>query len=711
MKQVTQRPRSGAIAVVEVPQPTLRPGWLLVANRYSVISTGTERSKVELGRKSLLQKARTRPDLVRKVVARAQAEGIRSTVRVVRDRLDALTPMGYSCAGVVIAVGAGVDGFAPGDHVACGGEWASHAEVVSVPRNLVAKVPPEVELADAAYATLGSIALHGVRQSEAAVGERVGVIGLGLVGQLASQILSAAGCDVFGIDVDPAAVELARQSGVRAFVRTEAALEPAIAAATDGLGLDTLLICAASGSTDPLELSAHLARDRGRLVVVGDVRIAVDRAALYDKELELRISRSYGPGRYDADYEQKGHDLPAGYVRWTEQRNLQAFIDLVAVGRIRPGLLTTHRFAVDDAAEAYALVADKEASPRPFGILLEYRERPSPAAPPALTGQRRPEGTVRVGLIGAGSFARGTILPALRSSSCTLAAVATGSGVTAADVALRFGFERAASVDEILVDESINAVIVATRHTSHARIAAAALRAGKAVLVEKPLGLTAEEIDDVELALAGGGLLMVGFNRRFAPLTKQLVRAFDGVPERTLLARVNAGALPPDHWLNVADEGGGRLVGEGCHFVDLIMHLAQAPLAGVHAAAIAQPGRPIETSDSFVATLRFGDSAVGTIVYSGGGDARLPKERVELMAGGMAAVLDDFRQLELYRGGKREVTRAAQDKGHRAQTERFVAAASGRAEAPSAASYLEASRATLALVEALRTGLPVEMAR
>ena len=697
--------------VQDVPLPTLRPRWILVRNRYSLISAGTERGKIELGQKSLLQKARSRPDLTRQVVDRARVEGVRSTLSVVRDRLDALAPIGYSSAGVVLEVGGGVEGLAPGDEVACGGAgWANHAEIAAVPRNLVAKVPPSVDLAHAAYATVGAIALHAIRQSEAAVGERVGVIGLGLVGQLAVRILVAAGCETFGIDVDQAAVEMARRAGAQAFSRTDSALEPSLAVVTASVGLDSVLVCAAADSNDPLELAARLARDRGRIVVVGNVPVTLERELLYRKELELRLSRSYGPGRYDRDYEEHGRDLPPGYVRWTEQRNLEAFLRLVATGKVDLAPLTTHRFPVDQAPEAYATLS--RGAPRAFGVLLEYEEK----TPPGPATDARPRAlpqtdAVRVGLIGAGNFARATLVPALERAGAQLAAVVSAGGLSAADTRSRFGFERtAASAEEVFGDETIGAVVIATRHTSHAALAAAALRAGKAVLVEKPLALNENELLDVERAFADGdGLLMVGFNRRFAPLIERLREELAGGSPRVLVARVNAGPLPPDHWLHDPEDGGGRLLGEGCHFVDLLSHLAEGPLVSAHAFAIPMDERPLECSDSLTAALLFADGSVGSFVYAGSGDTRLPKERIEAFGGGLAAVLDDFRQLELYRGGKRKVVKRAQDKGHRAEVARFLAAAAGREEPPSVESYFAATRGTLALVESLRIGAPVKL--
>jgi predicted dehydrogenase len=705
VKQVTHRPRDGLVSVVDVPIPALKSRYALVATRYSLISAGTERSKVELGNKSLIQKARSRPDLAKKVVDRARVEGARSAISAARERLGTLAPLGYSAAGVVIQVGHDVEGIGPGDHVACGGAWANHAEVLSVPRNLLALVPESVDLADAAYATVGSIALHAVRQADASIGECVGVIGLGLVGQLAVRLLVSAGCRVVGIDLDPAAVELARAAASDAFHRNDEALESAVARASGGFGLDAVLVCAATRSRDPLELAARLARDRGRLVVVGDVPVEADRAVLYEKELELRLSRSYGPGRYDRDYEERGRDLPVGYVRWTEQRNIQAFVDLLAAGKLDLAGLTTHRFSIEQAAEAYEVLTSGE-EPRPFGVLLEYaHEQPSAPRPRAAAARMARAHHVRVGLIGAGAFARQTLLPALRAGGAELVAVASSGGLSAADAASRFGFERAASsADEIFGDESIGAVVIATRHQEHAALAAAALHAGKSVLVEKPLALDQDGLIKVQDALAEtSGILMVGFNRRYAPFTVELrdrLAAVGGAAAVNI--RVNAGPLPADHWLNDPEDGGGRLLGEACHFVDLISDLT-APITSVFAAGVARPGFATEMTDTFTATLHLADGAVGSLLYTGDGDPRLRKERIEAFGGGIAAVIDDYRRLEVFLRGKLKTENAKQDKGHRQQMAVFLAATAGELEPPDPVSYVATTRATLAIAESLRT--------
>jgi predicted dehydrogenase/threonine dehydrogenase-like Zn-dependent dehydrogenase len=707
VKQVAQRPRDGRITVVDAPLPALPPGFVLVANRCSLISAGTERSKVELGEKSLLQKARARPDLVRKVVDLARAEGVQAAVQTARDRLDGLAPIGYSSAGVVLRVGSGVEGLAPGDRVGCGGgSFANHAEVVAVPKNLVARLPDGVSFEAGAYATVGAIALHAVRRAEASVGERVGVIGLGLVGQLAIRILGASGCRSIGIDLDPHAVELAERGGAIARSRSTPGLERIVLDATDGIGLDAVLVCAAAPTSDPVRLATTLARERGRIVIVGDVPVEVERAPLYEKELELRLSRSYGPGRYDRDYEERGRDLPPAYVRWTEQRNLEAFLELAASGRLDPSELTTHRFPVEEAEAAYAALVAGE--PRAFGVILAYAYEES--AVPVAPARPRVAAAARVGVIGAGSFSRRTLLPALREAGAELVAVASEGGLSAADAAARYGFGGAAPAKEIIADDGIDAVVIATRHDSHASLAAAALRAGKAVFCEKPLALTREELDEVVRALSDGGLLMVGFNRRHAPLTVRLREELEARSGPTaLLARVNAGPLPADHWLHDPEEGGGRMIGEGCHFVDLLSHLAGAPAASVHAMAVTSPTRPLECADDVAATFRFANGVLGTLLYSGSGDPRLPKERVEAFGGGLAAVLDDFRRLELYRDGRRTVEKSRQDKGHRAEIALFVKALRGEAQPPPVETYLASTRATLALVESLRDGGVVEL--
>jgi predicted dehydrogenase/threonine dehydrogenase-like Zn-dependent dehydrogenase len=709
MKQVAQRPRDGRVSVEHVPTPALRTGSVLISVRFSLISTGTERSKIDLGRKNLVAKARARPDLVRKTLDKARSEGIASTVAVVRDRLAGLSPLGYSIAGVVEAIGTGVEGVSPGDRVAgAGAGWANHASTSAVPKNLVARVPEGVDLADAAYATVGAIAMHGVRQSDARLGERIGVIGLGLVGQLAVRILIAAGCEVWGTDLDPQAISLAGQAGARTYPLWADGNDSAVASSIAQAALDGVIICAASSSSGPVDLACRLLRPGGRIVVVGDVPISADRTLMYEKELELRLSRSYGPGRYSTEYEEHGHDLPAEYVRWTEQRNLQAFLDLIAADRLSPSQLTTHRFPIDQAGEAYAVVESND--PRPFGVLLEYPEDEPPVdhgIKPKKPRRRTVAHGGRIGVLGAGAFARSVLLPGLTKAGATLAAIASEGGLTAADAAARFGFERAATTDEILADDRIDGVVITTTHSSHATLTAAALRAGKAVFVEKPLALTNAELSEVAGALPQGRFMMVGFNRRFAPFVSDATDLLQSSSHRSMTIRVNAGRLPVDHWLHDPLVGGGRLLGEGCHFIDLLMHCMRTRLEVVNAFAQPTTGRPLECGDNFTVSLRFADGSLGTLLYTAEGDARMGKERIEAFAAGQSLVIDDFRRLERYRDGRRSEVKRRQNKGHQHELERFLAACLGRAEPPDPSTYFESTQATFAAVESLLNGRPL----
>ena len=656
MKQVTQRLRDGKIEILDVPAPLLTPATVIVDVRASLLSAGTERTKVETARKSLVGKARARPDQVRQVVEKARRDGLSETIQAVRSRLDEPAALGYSAAGVVVAVGERVSDLQPGDRVACGGgDHAVHAEIDRVPANLCVSVPEGLDFAQAAFATVGSIALHGVRQADVRLGERVAVIGLGLVGQLAAQILRAAGCTVVGIDLSPELVELARRLGAHeAFVRGEV---------RERGDCDSVVITAATGSSDPVELAAALCRDRGRVVVVGDVGMDVPRAAYYDKELELRVSRSYGPGRYDREYEERGLDYPIGYVRWTERRNMSAFLDLVASKQVDVESLITELVPVEQAAEAYERLVGAERSP--LGIVLEYAPGPELAPPPQLPPvSSRPSPAV-AGVIGAGGFATRILIPGLQRAGFQLRSVASSSGLSARAVADRTG---AAAVQpaEVLADPEIGLVAIATRHDSHAELAAKALRAGKAVFVEKPPALTIEQLEDVRAARTeSGGLLAIGFNRRFAPLAAELREHLRTEPFE-LVYRVNPGPLPEDHWLDDPEEGGGRLLGEGCHFVDFICWFAGSLPERVSASMLPEPGRPLAAARGFTVLLDFGPRGRATIVYVADGAASLGKEYVEAHAGGRSATLHDFRSLELH-GAGRTRRRSGGDKGHDAQ--------------------------------------------
>lgn len=718
MKQVLQFRRSGVTRVADVPAPLTPAVGVLVQTQWSLISPGTERMLVEAGGANLVNTALHRKDLVKQVIDKAARDGVTATVEAVRSRIDVAIPLGYSCAGVVLDVGRGAaDAFEIGQRVACAGAGqANHAEIVGVPRNLTVRIPDAVSFEDAAFVTVGAIALQGVRIAEVQLGETCVVIGLGLVGQLTVQLLKAAGCRVFGIDVASDKLDLAKSSGADdACLRSDPDLAARVKTFTHGRGADAILIAAAASSSDPVQLAPSLARDRAVVVAVGMIGMDVPRNAYYEKELQLRLSRSYGPGRYDRSYEEQGVDYPVGYVRWTEQRNMEAFLDQVAMGRVQPSRLVTHRFPIADADRAYAVVTGQTAEPY-LGILLEYPHVAPPQAPTSTRVELRPSvgpspATVRLGVIGAGNFARSVLLPILRKlDGVELRGVVTASAPSGHQTATRFGFAYAASDwRQIVADPEVDAVLVATRHDLHASVAAAALRAGKAVFLEKPMALSEEQLVDLEVASRESGrVLQVGFNRRFAPSYLRLKSAF-ARRRAPLMAmyRVNAGAVATSAWVVDPVEGGGRLVGEVCHMVDTLVDLVGSPVVNVFAQPAAGSG------DDVVLTLTFEDGSLGTIVYASGGDRSMPKEYLEVLGGGRAVVLDDFRTVRLHAGGATKTAGgrfARQDKGHAAELAAFIHAVRSGSPSPldpEVAAHV--TRVTFAALESASTGLPVRL--
>lgn len=703
MKQVIQNFRSGVLKVDDVPEPLVKRGGVLVRNVSSLISAGTEKMAVDLAQKSLVGKAKERPDLVRQVLQKFRRDGLWSTLNTVKARLDAPLALGYSCAGVVAEIGAGAEEFQVGDRVACAGmNYASHAEWVYVPKNLTVKIPEGVSFDEAAFVTLGAIALQGVRTTEAKLGDAVAVIGLGLLGQLTVQLLKAAGCRVLGIDLDAGKLAQARQLGADATVLRQKDVELAVAQFSGGFGVDAVIITAAAETNDPIELAGLIARDRALVSVVGAVKLEVPRKVYYEKELQLRLSRSYGPGRYDTQYEEQGVDYPIGYVRWTERRNMTEFLRLVASKAVKLEPLISHRFPITEAEQAYAIITGKTAQPY-LGILLNYPE--GAVASTRLLALKQGTGSsanVTLGVIGAGNFAKSVLLPRLaKLKEVQLAGLATATGRNAKAIGEQYGFGFCTTdAREILDRADINTVLIATRHDTHARLTADALHAGKTVYVEKPLAIDEAGLAEVAAAMEQtNGRLFVGFNRRFSALSAALKQAFTQAGPLAISYRINAGFIPKESWIQGA-EGGGRIAGEVCHFVDYLQFLTEAEPVEVFAYAAG--------ADTLSIVVKLSNGSVGNINYFATGDRGLPKERIEVFGGGRAAVLDDFRVLETWRDGKRQVSRRlSQDKGFDQALAALVQSVRTGAAMPIAwRSLYLTTLATLQIETALRTGQP-----
>ena len=712
MHQILQSYRTGELWLADVPTPASRAGGLLVQTATSLVSAGTERMIIELAKKSLLGKARARPDLVRKVIRKIKTEGLRPTLEKVFAKLDAPFALGYSCAGTVTTAGSGVSGLRPGDRVACAGAgYATHADYNFVPKNLVVKIPDAVSFEDAAFTTLGAIAMQGVRQTDVRLGERVVVIGLGLLGLLTVQILKAAGCQVLGSDLDARKCKLAKEVGADDAVAT--GLIDAAAAFTQGHGADAVIITAATDSNGPLEDAAEISRMKGRVVAVGKVGMNVPRDPFYKKELDLRLSMSYGPGRYDPHYEEAGHDYPFAYVRWTEQRNMGSFLDLIAAGRVTPSKLVTHHFAIADALQAYALL---ESGAEPYlGILIDYPQQAAAAADrlAAARIELRPSQLtdhIGVGFVGAGNFAKGVLIPALkRASGVELVGLCTATGMSGAITAKKQDFAYATTdLERFLADPRINTVVIATRHDTHAKFACAALEAGKHVFVEKPLCVTDQQLALYEKTLGNlpqGRVLMVGFNRRFSPHARALADAFHGRKTPMVITyRVNAGAVPKEVWVQDEEAGGGRIIGEGCHFVDFCEFLTGSEPVNVYADCISSGDQRITPEDSAVITIRYADGSIANIQYIALGSSDLPKERVEVFADGKVAVMEDFVETRFF-GGSDKRLKTKQNKGFDAEVEAFLHAV--RTGGPSPIpfeSLARTTRTTFAVLDSLRSG-------
>jgi predicted dehydrogenase/threonine dehydrogenase-like Zn-dependent dehydrogenase len=710
MKQVLQNRKTGRPFVGEVPVPALQRGRVLVRAVASLISAGTERMAVEFVSKGLVKEARERPDLVKAVVAKVKSEGLLNTFASVRDKMAASQALGYSASGIVMAVADDVSEFQVGERVSCAGVgFASHAEVLSVPKNLCVHLPEGVNFEAGAYGTLGAIALQGVRLAEPTLGESMVVIGLGLVGQLTVQLLKANGCRVFGLDLDPKRVTLAIEMGAdHATVSNEDSAK-AIESWSLGRGADAVLITAATDSNQPVELAAKISRVKGRVIVVGMTGLDIPRQPFYMRELQLTISMSYGPGRYDPDYEERGHDYPLPYVRWTEKRNIEAFLQLIASGKMDVARLTSHRFRIDEAEQAYQLISGDSKEPY-LGVLLNYDPEAEVTRRVVLntsSTRRGADNAITLGVIGAGGYVPTMLLPHFKSEGVNFRSIATASGVSAHDVGKRFGFTYAVSgADEVLGDHDVNLIVVGTRHDLHAELAKSALLANKHVLVEKPLALNDDQLEEVlDAAMNSSAKLMVGFNRRFSPLARLAKDFFaDRTNPLSISYRVNAGRLPKEHWLQDEQQGGGRIIGEVCHFIDLMQFLTGSQPVSVFAEAVSAKSDKIVDADSVFITLRFADGSNGCIAYLGEGDKTLAKERVEMFGAGKAFVIDDFRRSSGYKDGREDQrTLRTQDKGQQDLVRAVCATVLSGGPAPISVEELAAtSRATFRTVESLR---------
>jgi len=710
MKQILQNFKTGELTVEEVPVPSVRPGLVRVRNRYSLISSGTEGGTVKLGEMNLLRKARARPEQVRKVLNVVRTDGLLMAYQAVMRSLGMPIALGYCCCGQVLDAGAGITDLRPGQLVACGGAgYAHHAEVVCVPRNLVVAVPEAISAPHAAFTTLGSIAIQSVRIADVRLGERVAVIGLGLVGLLVVQILKAAGCRIFGIDLNEARVRFAEDQGFcQGAVRDAGNLREQVHAFSAGHGADAVIVAAATADNDPVRLAGELARTKGRVVVVGRTRMNAPRETYLFKELELCTSMAYGPGTGDPSYEEQGLDYPIGYVRWTENRNMQAFIELIASGAIDLDPLITHEFEIADACQAFGVVTGKTAEPS-LGVVLRYPDGGGEPAPrvelPGRGRARRDE--LRLSVVGAGSFATNFLVPILaKTSGIALRGIASASGVRARALGKQYKFRFCASdAEELVRDDQTDGVAILTRHDSHAPLTLAALEAGKHVFVEKPLAMTVDELRRiVETQRRTGGAVQVGFNRRFAPLALKMQAFFrDRAQPMAITYRSNVGYRPPEHWLHDPIRGGGVILGEAVHFIDFCHWLIGADPLEVRTRSVRGEATGLINADNVHISLSFADGSLATVAYLSNGDPSLSRERIEAYADGGVAVLEDFRALTCVRNRRRRRWRRIQDRGHAGQMAAMVRAwRLGEPEIPFAVSALS-MLATLEAVASLES--------
>lgn len=712
MKQLLQNIKEGNAEIVEVPIPAIKPGHILVRNHASVVSAGTERMVVEFAEKNLLMKAKSRPDLVKQVLGKAQREGILPTIQSAMNRLDTPMALGYSSAGEVISVGEDVPDIKPGDRVACAGSgFASHAEYVLIPKNLFAKIPETVSFEEAAFSTLGAISLHGFRIAAPQIGERVAIIGLGLLGLIMVDICKAAGLKVFGIDLDPTRVEMAKSKGILAAQR-DIALDQGLNF-TKNRGFDVVFICADTHSNDPIELAGNLARDKGTVVAVGAVGLEIPRKIYYEKEIKVLISRSYGPGRYDSEYEEQGQDYPFGYVRWTEGRNLSAIVDLLENKKIDVRSLITHQFSIKDGEKAYETITGKT-NESFLGVLIDYPESESSEHIdrriflPQKTERPNQQSEVRIGVLGAGLYASSVFLPVIKKTiSVQNLGICSARGLNARQLAKKYQFQFACSEEnDIFTNDEINTVVILTRHNEHARQIISGLKTNKHIYCEKPMALNTTELMAVRSVWEDSQTkLMIGFNRRYSAFIQKAKDFLQKSSEpKVIHYRVNAGFIPSNHWVHDPTQGGGRIIGEGCHFIDLCIFLADSKIVSIQTIGLPNAGK--YNDDNVIINLVFEDGSIANIEYLANGDKGVEKETMEIFCGGKVVQLFDYRKLVLTSDGKktRFQSRFNQDKGHLRAWQSFVNSIESNRDAPIAFDELYVSSfATLAAMESLRT--------
>lgn len=699
MEQLTQNLKDGHMQLLEVPFPALSSGQVLVRNHFSLISAGTEGKTVKDARLGYIGKARARKEEVKKVIQTAKTIGLKETYRLVMNKLDAPSALGYSCAGEIIGVADDVRDFKIGDLVACGGSSAVHAEVVAIPVNLCVRLHSDASLAHAAFTTLGAIALQGIRQADLRLGENCVVIGLGLVGQITLQLLRASGVNAIGIDIDPSQVELAKRCGFNhSYLRNETQLESTVLQLTAGHGADSVIIAASATSLDPIDLAGTLCRKKGKVIVVGAIPTGFTRKNYYVKELELKMSCSYGPGRYDAEYEEQGMDYPYAYVRWTENRNMETFAELVYNKQISIDPLLSHTFTFQDAKKAYDLILEKS---EPFtGILLKYDTEKVLKNVIALRNENNTiVSKVNVGMIGAGSFGQNFILPAIKEK-VNLSGIATARPNNARNVADKFGFGYCAGdANEILNDSNINTLFIATRHDSHGKYVLDGLSKNKHIFTEKPLCIHRDELEEIKKVYATSqSKLMVGFNRRFAPMSAQLMKKLNTAIPSSILMRINAGVVTKDHWIHDPKVGGGRIVGEVCHFIDYASFLATSKISSVSATAMNDASG---LEDTLSITLKMENGSIATIAYFSNGNKEVNKEYIEIYNGGLIAKIDDFKELVFADSKGTKKISGNQDKGHKLELEAFVQ--SIKDGTPSPISFDELYNSTLATFAVLES--------